>query len=127
MFSFASLFAAAESAFVSFQTVAKPLESIAQTAAPIVEALVPSTVPVISAVEAGAASIAAVAPNALSDATAAISVGKQIVADGSPILTELEGIFSSIFHATPAPGGAVLLTPKTTAATIPAAPGAALS
>ena len=131
-FSFASLLSAAESAFASFQSVAKPLEAVATTAAPVVEAVFPATTPAISAVEAGAASIAAVAPNALADASAAISVGKQIVADGAPLLTQLEGLFSGLFHLSTAPGGVVVLTPKTSAATvpasaIPAAPGKALS
>ena len=123
-FSFASLFATAEAAFSAFQSVAGPLESLASTAAPVVEALVPSSVPVISGIEAGAASIAAVAPNALTDAKLAISVGKQIVSDGGPLLSKLESICDSIFHVSTAPGGVVVLTPKTTAATVPAAPPA---
>ena len=121
-FSFASLFASAKSAFTSFQSVAAPLESLASTAAPVIEELVPSSVPIISGIEAGAASIAAVAPNALSDATAAINVGEQIIADGHPLLTQLEAIFGNLFHASTAPGGVVILTPKTSAATVPAAP-----
>ena len=123
-FSFASLFASAEAAFSSFQTVAAPLESLAAAAAPVVESLVPSSIPIINGIEAGAASIAAVAPNALTDATAAINVGKQIIADGAPLLTQLEGIFGSLFHTSTAPGGVVVLTPKTTAATVPAVPSA---
>ena len=110
-FSFSAFLASAESAFASFQTIAAPLENLAQTAAPIVEAMVPASVPVISAVEAGAASIAAIAPNAMADASAAINVGKQIVADGHPLLTQLEGLFGSLFHTSTAPGGVIVLTP----------------
>ena len=131
-FSFSALLTSAESAFKSFETVATPLIGLAETAAPIVETLVPSSAPIISAVEAGAASIAAVAPSALNDAQAAIAVGKQVIADGNPLLTQLEGLFSSLFHTTAAPGGAVLLTPVTSAATAPASsivapPGSAKS
>ena len=119
-FSLSALLVSAESAFASFQTIAAPLESLAQTAAPIVEELAPQSVPVISAIEAGAASIAAIAPSALNDAQAAIAVGKQIVADGHPLLTQLESLFGSLFHTSTAPGGVVVLTPKTSAATAPA-------
>ena len=118
-FSFSAFLASAESAFASFQTVAAPLEQLAQTAAPIVESLVPASVPAISAIEAGAASIAAIAPNAMNDAQSAIAVGKQIVADGHPLLTQLENLFGSLFHTSTAPGGVVVLTPKTSAATAP--------
>ena len=120
-FSFSAFLTSAESAFASFQIVAAPLEQLAQTAAPIVEALVPASVPAISAIEAGAASIAAIAPNAMNDAQSAIAVGKQIVADGHPLLTQLESLFGSLFHTSTAPGGVVVLTPKTSAATAPVA------
>ncbi len=131
MFSFASLFASAESALAAIMPVVRPLESVAATLAPAVEALVPASVGPIEAIKAGAAAISAIAPTAMTDTTTAIAAGQKIVADAHPVITELEAIFNSLFHVTPAPGGAVLLTPKTTAPTAAAplapAPGNAVS
>ena len=49
------------------------------------------------------------------------AVGKQVVADAHPLLTQLESLFGSLFHTSTAPGGVVILTPKTSAATAPVA------
>lgn len=125
-FSFSALFASAESALAAFAPVAKPIIAAAQAAAPVVEALVPSTIPAITAVEAGAASISAIAPTAMQDATVLIGAGRQAYADLGPSLAGLEKSLSGLFHMTSA-GQSVILTPKTTSATIPAAPGKALS
>ncbi len=119
-FSLASLFASAESALASFETVAAPLQSVASSLVPVVETLAPSTAPTINAVTAGSASIAAVAPAAVQDVTSAIAAGKQAYADIGPAITGLEAIYDKLFHVTAAPGGVVILTPKTTAATVPA-------
>lgn len=118
-FSFASLLASAESALASIMPVIQPLEKIATTLAPVVETLIPATAPIINAVEKGAASITAIAPTAVQDATTVIAVGKKIVSDGAPLLAELEAVFNSIFHVQQA-GQSIVLTPKTTAATAPA-------
>lgn len=120
-FSFASLWASAENAMAIISADAAPLVQAARGLEPIIEGFVPSSVPIITGIEAGAASIGALAPTAVQDATAVIAAGKKIVADGSPLLTELEALFDKTFHVTSTPGGAVLLTPKTSSAMVPAA------
>ncbi len=118
-FSFASLFASAESALAAIMPVVTPLETVAAELAPAVEALVPASVGPIEAIKAGAAAITALAPTAITDTTAAIAAGQKIVADAHPAITELESIFNGLFHVTATPQ-AIVLTPKTTAPTVAA-------
>lgn len=122
-FSFSGMFAALKSAIETVAPVLVPLENIATTLAPVVATMIPATAPAISAIEAGAASIKAIAPTAVQDVTAAIAVGEQMVKDGGPLLVQLEAMFAKLFHMHVVPGGqTIVLTAKTTAATVPATP-----
>ena len=129
-FSFLAFFASAEQALASAFTVAKPIIALAEQAAPIVEAFVPSITPVVVAVEAGAASIVAIAPNAVKDAMSVIAAGKAAYEDLAPSLLALETSLSKLFHMTVMPGGqTIVLNAKTSAATaaVPVAPVKVLS
>jgi hypothetical protein len=129
-FSFSAFFAAAESALASAFTVAKPIIALAEQAAPIVETFVPSITPVVVAVEAGVASIVAIAPNAVNDAMSVIAAGKAAYDDLAPSLLDLETSLSKLFHMTVMPGGqTIVLNAKTSAATaaVHAVPVKALS
>jgi len=73
----------------------------------------------IAAAIPGAAPILAGAGDATTAALALIAAGQNIAVSGTPLITELETIFDGLFHVTLTPQ-AVVLTPKTTAATQPA-------
>lgn len=129
-FSWSTLLSSAESALSTIAVDAGPIVQAGSALAPVID-LIPGTAPVVTAIEAGAAAITAIAPAAVQDATNAIAAGQKIVSDASPIITEFESIFDTLFHITPTPTGAVL-TAKTSAPTAPAAaiaaaPGNALS
>lgn len=129
-FSWTGLLAAAKSAITTISADAGPILQAGEALAPAI-ALIPGAGPIIATVETGAATIAKIAPTAVADATSAFAAGEKIIADASPVITELESIFDSIFHITTTPTGVVVLTPKTSTATAPAAavapPGNALS
>ena len=80
---------------------------VAEGAASIVAAAVPSTAGVITTVE-------TVAPAVVNDVSALVGQGKSLLAN--PAVAELEAIFSKLVHWTPTPQGAVV-TPKATSAT----------
>jgi hypothetical protein len=111
---FAKLVSVATTAITDIQ----PFVPIAQEIGGAVATLDPAAAPVVAAVEAGAASISAIAPTAVQQAQTAITAVQNIAASASPLLTEFESLWDSIFHITPVPGGA-LLTAKTAAATVP--------
>lgn len=120
-FSFSDFFTAAENAFAVIVNDAAPVVQLAESAAPVIATLIPSTAPVISAVEAGVASITKIAPTAVSDAQSAIAAGRKILADGSPVVAELESIFGFLFHSEPT-STVIVVAPKTAAASVPVAP-----
>jgi len=111
---FGKLATAAKAAITDIQ----PFVPIAQEIGGAVGALVPGAAPVIAGIEAGAASIAALAPAAVQNAQTAITAVESIAAAASPEFTTLESWFDKIFHITPVPGG-VVLTAKTSTATVP--------
>ena len=113
---FQSLLAGAEKALIAIGPSVGPALHAAESAIPIVEALVPKATPTIEAIKAGAASISAVAPTAVQDAQDIIAHGKKTYADIGPAIHALESVFAGLFHVTPTPQG-IVLTPKTTAAT----------
>lgn len=119
-FSWSTLVASAESALSTIAADAAPIEQAVGSLLPVV-GLIPGAAPVVSAVEAGGALITKIAPTAVADANAAFASVKQIVADGAPVLTQLESLWDQIFHVNVVPGGTVILTPKTSTATAPAA------
>lgn len=119
--SFEGFFVSAENAYQTITPEIAPAVALLKGAASVVATLDPAAAPVIGAIEAGAASIAAVAPTAIADASTLIANGRQAVTDIGPALTTLLTSLEGLFTATPAPGGAVILTPKTSAATAPAA------
>ena len=115
---FQTLLSGAENALASAEPVVGPLIQVAEAAAPVVEALDPAAIPVVTAIQAGAASIAAIAPTAVQDTSAIINAGKAAYTDLAPTLAKLESAFDSLFHITVTPGSqAIVLTPKTSAAT----------
>lgn len=121
---FNTLFAKAEAVIQSVEPVATPLIHLAEEAAPVVKAIVPQAAPVIDTITAAKNSITAVAPNAVNDATSAIALAKQTAADIGPTLLALEQAISNLFHVE-VTAQSVVLTPKTTAATVPAVPASA--
>lgn len=130
-FSFSAFLAAAESAFTTVVTDVAPIIPLAEQVAGVVGTFVPGAGPTIALIEAGANSVAAIAPTAIADAQSAIATGQKILADMTPEISSLEATFDKIFHITPTPQG-LLLTAKTTSATAPAAaiappPGNAVS
>lgn len=122
-FSLAAFLTAAENSFATIAADAAPVIQLAEGAAPVLATLIPSTAPVIGAIEAGVASIEAVAPNAVSDAQAAIALGRKLLADGNPVVAEIESIWGKLFHTEPT-STVVVLTPTTAAASTPIAPAA---
>lgn len=129
-FSFSAFLAAAESAFTTVVTDVAPLVPLAEQVAGAVGTFVPGAGPTIALIEAGANSVAAIAPTAIADAQSAVATGKKILSDLAPAVTSLEATFDKLFHITPTPQG-LLVTAKTTSATAPAAaiapPGNAVS
>ena len=133
-FSFSGLLAWGKTALSTVAADAAPILQAGEALAPVIS-LIPGAGPIIAQVEAGAASIATIAPTAVADATAVFTAGEKIVSDMTPELTQLEAAFESIFHVNALPGGTVVLTPKTSSATVPVtaipasptAPGPALS
>jgi hypothetical protein len=115
-------FASAEKAYQTVAPEIAPAGALLEEGASVVSALVPSTAPVINTVELAANSVAAVAPTAIADANALIADGRAAAANLGPAFSTVVASLEGLFHATPAPGGAILLIPKTTAATVPAAP-----
>ena len=116
---FSDLLAGFKTAITTVESVAGPAITIAEGAAPIVEAAIPSTAPVITAVEGAVSSVTALAPSAISSASSAISAIESIIAAGSAEVKQLEALFGSLGKATTV-GQAVVVTPTTTAATVPA-------
>ena len=104
-------------------------EPAAVTLAPVVEALAPSTAPVINAISGAAAAVTALAPSAINDVKTITAAARQTSSDIGPALAGIEAAAMSLYHIFVHPvSGAVIMTPKTTTATIPApAPGKALS
>lgn len=119
-FSWAALLATAESALSTVAADAAPIIQAGEALGPVVS-LIPGAAPIVTAVEAGAAAITAIAPTAVADAASAFASVKKIIDDGSPVLTQLETLFDQIFHLNTVPGGVVVLSSKTSAATAPAA------
>ena len=117
-------FASAEKAYQTVAPEIGPAINLAKEGASVVSALVPSAAPVINTVELAANSVAAVAPTAIADASAIIADGRAAVANLGPSLASVWSSLDGLFHATPGPGGAILLIPKTSAATVPAVPSA---
>lgn len=117
---FETLFTTAEKALTEITPIVQPVVTAAEELAPIVKTIVPSAAPVIDVVTAAKNSIEAVAPTAVQDATAAINVARQAYTDLGPAVAALEASIGSLFHVTATPQ-AIVLTPKTTAATVPAA------
>lgn len=101
-FSFASIFSFA-------RTV---LTDVAEGAAAItpVAVVIPGAGPVVAAVSAATAA-----------AGEAITAGEGIIAAVTPEITQLEALFASLFHVNVTPG-AIVLTPKTSTATVSATP-----
>lgn len=121
---FDGFFALAEKAYQTVAPEIGPAINLAEEGASVVSALVPSAAPAINTVELAAKSVAAVAPTAIADAAGLIADGRAAAANLGPALSTVVASLEGLFHATPAPGGAILLTPKTTAATVPVAPPA---
>lgn len=129
-FSWTGLLNAAKSAITVISADAGPVLQAGEALAPVIS-MIPGAGPIIAGAETAAAAITQVAPTAIQDASAIFAAGEKIITDGSPVLTELESVWDSIFHVTTTPTGTVILTPKTSTATAPAAsvapPGNALS
>ena len=113
-------FTSAEKAYQTVSPEIGPAISLVEEGASVVSALVPSTAPIINTVELAANSVAAVAPTAITDAQSIIADGRAAVANLGPSLSAVLASLEGLFHATPAPGGTIVLTPKTSAATVPA-------
>ena len=118
---FEGFFTAAEKAYTTVSPEIGPAIALAKEGASVVSALVPSAAPAIATAELAANSIAAVAPTAFAEASTLVADGRAAVATLGPSLTAAVTALEGLFEATPGPGGAILLTPKTTAATVPAA------
>lgn len=118
-FSFSGILTWAETAMSTIAPIAQPIIQIGEEVAPVIEALSPGSVGAITAIEAGAAAITSVAPTAVADATSAFAAAKKIVADIGPTIASLEAEWDNLFHVTPLPGGAVILTPKTATVSVP--------
>lgn len=129
-FSWSTLLSAAKSAITTISADAGPVLQAGEALAPVI-GLIPGAGPIIAGAETAVATITSIAPTAIADATAGFNAVEKIIADGSPVITEFESIWDSIFHATVTPTGTVILTPKTSTATAPAAsvapPGNAVS
>ena len=117
---FEGFFAAAEKAYTTISPEIGPTIKLAEEGASVVETVFPSTAPVITTVELAANSVAAVAPEAISKASTLIADGRAAFAALGPSLAAAAAALEGLFHATPAPGGTIILTPKTSAATVPA-------
>lgn len=112
---FASILAGAKTVLTDVQ----PMINLAEGVAPVVAATIPGAGPVIAAAESGISAVEAVAPQIAASAQAAIKAGEDVIAAGHPLVTQLEGAFSSLYHMWIGPSGTVVLTPKTTVATAP--------
>lgn len=101
-FSFENLWSAAE-------TVMTDVLEAEESIAPIVAAI-PGAAPIVQKVT-----------DAASAVNAAVTAGKSLVEAMGPMASELQSILAQLFHVTVTPG-ALVLTPKTSAATVPVAP-----
>ena len=116
---FSDLLAGFKTAITTVESVGGPILSVVEGAAPIVEEAFPQTIPVIGVVEGAVASVTKLEPSAVSSAGSAISAIESIIAAGSAEVQQLEALFGSLGKATTV-GQAVVVTPTTTAATVPA-------
>lgn len=118
-FSFASILSWGKTALSTIAPIAQPIINLAEEAAPVVSALIPGAAGAITAIEAGAAAITAIAPTAVADATSGFAAAQKLYSDIGPAITQMETLWDTLFHVTPLPGGAVILTPKTSTVSVP--------
>jgi hypothetical protein len=98
------------------------LFSFAKTVITDVAAGASEIAPVASLIPGGAAVDAALA-GAASVANEAVTAGQSLVSALTPEVAQLEALYDSLFHVTVTPG-AVVLTPKVSAATVSTTPAA---
>ena len=107
-------------------SVVTPIIQAEQALSPIISATVPGAAPVVAGINAGIASIEAVAPGVAAAAQMAITDGEATISAAGPAATALDTLINTLFHVHVLPQG-IFLQPKVTSATIPAAPDTALS
>lgn len=103
-----------ETAFDTAETALTDVITGGEAMAPVAAAI-PGAAPVLTAVEGGATAV-----------LAAIKAGRAIVTAAAPEISSIAALLESLFHITPTPGG-MLLTAKTSVATISATPAATVS
>lgn len=109
---FEGLWSKATALATAAEPIVQELAPAAQAVGSVASALVPSIAPEIAAVT-------ALAPSAISDVASVVAAGKSAATAMGPAITDLETAITNLFHITPTPTG-VVLTAKTTTATVPA-------
>ncbi len=98
---------------------AGPAIPVIETLAPVVAQAFPKTAPAIGAASTVVNQVSALAPSAIQNAKTAITSIEALIASGSEEVKQLGVLFGSLGHVTTV-GQSIVVTPKTTAATVPA-------